>query len=60
MRCCHWRWATVSLEAALVPFMARIPERVGFLGEHRYGLLKERRKLDKQVLDQTVLIGIIW
>ena len=27
---------------------------MGFLGEHRYGLLKERRKLDKQVLDQTV------
>lgn len=43
-----------SWKAALVPFMARIPERVGFLGEHRYGLLKERRKLDKQVLDQTV------
>ncbi|WP_249976396.1 lipopolysaccharide heptosyltransferase II [Vreelandella olivaria] len=43
-----------SWKAALVPFMARIPQRVGFLGEHRYGLLKERRKLDKQVLDQTV------
>lgn len=43
-----------SWKAALVPFMARIPERVGFLGEHRYGLLKECRKLDKQVLDQTV------
>lgn len=43
-----------SWKAALVPFMARIPERVGFLGEHRYGLLKERRKLNKQVLDQTV------
>lgn len=43
-----------SWKAALVPFMARIPERIGFLGEHRYGLLKERRKLDKQVLDQTV------
>jgi heptosyltransferase II len=43
-----------SWKAALVPFMARIPDRIGFLGEHRYGLLKERRKLDKQVLDQTV------
>ncbi|WP_336270253.1 lipopolysaccharide heptosyltransferase II [Vreelandella arctica] len=43
-----------SWKAALVPFMARIPERIGFVGEHRYGLLKERRKLDKQVLDQTV------
>ncbi|MCL7931395.1 lipopolysaccharide heptosyltransferase II [Halomonas llamarensis] len=43
-----------SWKAALVPFLARIPERIGFLGEQRYGLLKERRKLDKQVLDQTV------
>ncbi|MGO2242479.1 MAG: lipopolysaccharide heptosyltransferase II [Halomonas sp.] len=43
-----------SWKAALIPFMARIPERVGFIGEHRYGLLKERRKLNKQVLDQTV------
>lgn len=43
-----------SWKAALVPFLAGIPERIGFLGEQRYGLLKERRKLDKQVLDQTV------
>lgn len=43
-----------SWKAALVPFLARIPERVGFLGEQRYGLLTERRTLDKQVLDQTV------
>ncbi|GEN28463.1 lipopolysaccharide heptosyltransferase II [Halovibrio variabilis] len=43
-----------SWKAALVPFMARIPERIGFIGEHRYGLLKELRKLDKQVLNQTV------
>ncbi|WP_447927544.1 lipopolysaccharide heptosyltransferase II [Vreelandella sp. EE27] len=43
-----------SWKAALVPFLARIPERVGFLGEYRYGLLTEARKLDKTVLDQTV------
>lgn len=43
-----------SWKAALVPFMARVPKRIGFIGEHRYGLLNERRKLDKQVLDQTV------
>ncbi len=43
-----------SWKSALVPFLARIPERVGFLGEQRYGLLTERRALDKQVLDQTV------
>ncbi|MGS2741987.1 lipopolysaccharide heptosyltransferase II [Halomonas sp. LS-001] len=43
-----------SWKAALVPFLAGIPERVGFLGEQRYGLLKERRRLDKQALNQTV------
>lgn len=43
-----------SWKSALVPFLARIPERVGFLGEQRYGLLNERRTLDRQRLDQTV------
>ena len=43
-----------SWKAALVPFLARIPRRVGFTGEQRYGLLNERRDLDKTVLDQTV------
>jgi heptosyltransferase-2 len=31
-----------SLKAALIPFLARIPRRVGYLGEHRYLLLNER------------------
>ena len=31
-----------SIKAALVPFMARIPRRVGYQGEGRYGLLNER------------------
>lgn len=43
-----------SWKAALVPFFARIPVRVGFTGEQRYGVLTECRKLDKSVLDQTV------
>lgn len=43
-----------SWKSALVPFFARIPRRVGFIGEQRYGLLNERRKLDRAVLDQTV------
>ena len=42
---------TPSWKAALIPFLAGVPERIGFLG---YGLLKERRRLDKQVLNQTV------
>lgn len=43
-----------SWKSALVPFMARIPHRVGFVGEQRLLLLNERRRLDKVVLDQTV------
>ncbi|HSH56902.1 MAG TPA: lipopolysaccharide heptosyltransferase II [Halomonas sp.] len=43
-----------SWKSALVPFLAGIPRRVGFHGEQRYGLLTERRRLDKSVLDQTV------
>ncbi len=43
-----------SLKSALVPFFAGVAKRVGFTGEQRYGLLTERRRLDKSVLDQTV------
>ncbi|MGC3874104.1 lipopolysaccharide heptosyltransferase II [Halomonas sp. GXIMD04776] len=43
-----------SWKSALVPFLARIPQRVGFTGEQRLVLLTERRRLDKTVLDQTV------
>lgn len=43
-----------SWKSALVPFAAKIPLRTGFLGEQRYGLLNEPRKLDKKLLDQTV------
>lgn len=43
-----------SWKSALVPFAAKIPLRTGFLGEQRYGLLNDRRPLDKKILDQTV------
>ncbi|QJQ95581.1 MULTISPECIES: lipopolysaccharide heptosyltransferase II [Halomonadaceae] len=43
-----------SWKSALVPFLARVPERVGFTGEQRVFLLNERRRLDKSRLDQTV------
>ena len=43
-----------SWKSALVPFAAKIPLRTGFLGEQRYGLLNDRRHLDKRLLDQTM------
>lgn len=36
-----------SWKSALIPFFARIPIRRGWLGEWRYGLLTEIRRLDK-------------
>jgi len=38
-----------SLKSALVPFFAGIKQRTGWLGEVRYGLLNDWRKLDKQL-----------
>jgi heptosyltransferase-2 len=43
-----------SWKSALVPFFADIAIRTGYRGEMRYGLLNDIRKLDKQVLTQTV------
>ncbi|MFZ2267794.1 MAG: lipopolysaccharide heptosyltransferase II [Azonexus sp.] len=43
-----------SLKSALVPFMAGIPQRVGFTGESRYGLINVRHTLDKAALPLMV------
>lgn len=43
-----------SWKSALVPYFARIPQRTGYLGEQRYGLLNDRRHLDKKDLPMTV------
>lgn len=44
-----------SLKAALVPYFARIPQRTGFRGEWRYGLINDMREFDPARLNQTVL-----
>ena len=43
-----------SLKSALVPFLARIPQRTGFVGEARWGLLNDARRLDKAALPLMV------
>lgn len=43
-----------SLKAALIPWLARIPQRSGWVGEQRYGLLNDIRKLNNQALPLTV------
>lgn len=43
-----------SLKSALVPWMAGIPKRIGFIGESRYGLINIRHTLDKAALPLMV------
>ncbi|MBO68192.1 MAG: lipopolysaccharide heptosyltransferase II [Acidiferrobacteraceae bacterium] len=43
-----------SIKAALVPFLAGIPQRTGYLGEKRYGLLNDVHPLDTTQLPLTV------
>ena len=43
-----------SWKSALVPYLAKIPRRIGYLGEARYGLLTDARRLDKKALPRLV------
>jgi heptosyltransferase-2 len=58
-RLLRWRYDQAivlprSWKSALVPFFAGIPKRTGYRGEWRYGLINDRRTLDKSKLTQTV------
>jgi len=57
LRAQHYSHAIVlpnSLKSALVPALAKIKTRTGFVGEMRWGLLNDIRKLDKSILPMTV------
>ena len=43
-----------SFKSAILPYVACVPQRTGFLGEFRYGLLNDIRPLDKTALRRTV------
>jgi len=43
-----------SLKSALVPFFAGIPLRTGFVGELRWGLVNDARRLDEEALPLMV------
>jgi len=43
-----------SWKSALVPFLARIPQRTGYTGEARYLLLNDRHTLDEAALPRLV------
>ena len=43
-----------SWKSAIVPYAAGIPRRTGWLGEMRYGLLNDIRRLDRQRFPMTV------
>lgn len=51
-----------SFKAALIPFFAGIPRRTGWLGECRYAVLNDYRRLDKSryplMIEQYMALGL--
>lgn len=57
LRAGHYQQAIIlpnSLKSALIPWFAGIPQRTGYLGEQRYGLLNDWRKLNEQAVPRMV------
>jgi len=55
----HYRFSQAiilpgSFKSALIPWLADIPKRTGFVGEQRWGLVNDIRKLDKFRLPLSV------
>lgn len=64
LRAHHYDQAIVlpnSFKSALIPWFARIPKRTGWLGESRYVVLNDARRLDKKryprMVDQYIALG---
>jgi heptosyltransferase-2 len=51
-----------SLKSALIPWLAKIPEKTGWRGEWRYGLLNDLRILDKKqyplMIERFMALGL--
>lgn len=51
-----------SFKSALIPWFAAIPRRTGWLGECRYGVLNDARRLDKKryplMIEQYMALGL--
>jgi heptosyltransferase-2 len=57
LRSANYQWAILlpnSWKSALVPFWARIPRRTGYVGEQRWGLINDIRRLERNHLPMTV------
>lgn len=43
-----------SLKSALIPYWANIPKRTGWIGEYRFGLLNDVRRLNKKLFSKMI------